>query len=148
MTSAIAPTSQIDDRELPFHARVDWDSFNELAKDVGSAGLRSLEPGTLAHLRVKQDAFVVARETDFQILVGLASDAARLQRMLNTISEGLDIAVERQDNRILDWLRGVAHELTNSLRPAAQRDLAAELMADLDDDEPAPRKRRGLAAAH
>ena len=134
--------------ELPFTARLDWDSFNELAKEVGSAGLRQLQPGTVAHLRVKQDAFVVAREQDFQQLVGLAADAARLHRLLATLAEGIDIAAERQDPRLLAWVRGVADEFRAAVGRPLQRDLAAELIADLDDDgEPAPRVRRAVDVA-
>lgn len=134
--------------ELPFRARVDWDSFNELAKEVGSAGLRDLPPGTLAHLRVKQDAFIIAREAEFQVLVGLAADAARLHRMVLQLTEGVDIAADQQDPRILAWLRGVAEEFRNSLMPQQPRDLAAELLADLEgDSEPAPRSRQPMALA-
>ena len=148
MTTAVhAPANSTT--ELPFNARVEWDSFNELAKEVGSAGLRQLRPGTLAHLRVKQDAFVVMREEDFQQLVGLAVDAARLHRMVATLAEGIDIAAERQDPRLLAWVRGVADELRGTLAQQPQRDLAAELIADIeDDDEPAPRMRRAVAVAH
>ncbi len=135
------------DAQLPFHARVDWTSFSELAKDVGSAGLRDLAPGTLAHLRVKQDAFILAREEDFQQLAGLAADAARLQRMVATLAEGIEIAAQQQDPRLLAWVRGVARELIGAA-PAPRRDFAAELLADIADDEPAPRSSRMTVAAH
>jgi hypothetical protein len=135
-------------REIPFRSRVDWDSFNELAKEVGSAGLRQLEPGTLAHLRVKQDAFVLAREEDFQRLVGLAADATRLQQIVATLVEGIDLAAERQDAKILTWIQGVAQQMAGSISGDDPRqNLITAMDEDAIDADPAPRTGRRLAMA-
>lgn len=104
--------------DLPFRERVDWASFDELAKQVGSAGLRALEPGTLAHLQVKRESFVVAREEDFQRLVGIAVEAARLSQMVRSLVEGIDLAATREDPQLIAWMRDMAHQMTAALEPA------------------------------
>lgn len=147
MTARPAAVTPVEEPSTPFRNRVDWDSFNELAKEVGSAGLRQLEPGTLAHLRVKQDAFILAREDDFQRMAGLAADADRLQRALASLIEGIDLATEREDPKIFAWLRTTARQWAEMLRPRpSQQDLLVGI-DDLEDDEPAPRSRRQLAVA-
>lgn len=140
-------TAQTPESGLPFRARVEWESFDELAKQVGSAGLRRLEPGTIAHLRVKQDAFVVTREEDFQRVVGMASDAARLQHMVETLVSGIEMAAAKEDPKMLSFVSGVARQLAESLQPSPSR---LDLLADWDDvdREPAPRSGRQLATAH
>jgi hypothetical protein len=147
MTAEPAAATIVEDRNIPFRSRVDWDSFNELAKEVGSAGLRQLEPGTLAHLRVKQASFVLAREEDFQQMAGLAADAERLQGMLVSLIDGIDLAAEHEDPKIFAWLRSTARQWAEMLRPrSGQQDLVAGI-DDLEDDEPAPRNRRQPAVA-
>jgi hypothetical protein len=115
-----APTPAVSagEGDFPFRARVDWASFDELAKQVGSAGLRALEPGTLAHLQVKRDVFVVAREEDFQRLVGIAAEAGRLSQLVHSLVEGLDLAATRPDPQLLAWMRDTAHQLIRTLEPA------------------------------
>jgi hypothetical protein len=109
---------------------VDWASFDELAKQVGSAGLRSLEPGTLAHLQVKRDSFVVAREDDFQRLVGMAADADRLLQIVRTLVEGIDLAATREDPELIAWMRDTAHQMIATLELART---SQEIFA-VDDD--------------
>jgi hypothetical protein len=135
------------DTSLPFRTRVDWESFDELAKQVGSAGLRRLEPGTLAHLRVKQDSFVVTREEDFQRVVGLATDAGRLQQMVETLIEGIEMAASKEDPKLLAFVSEVARQLVASLQPSRSR---VDLLEGWDDEgqEQAPRTGRQLAIAH
>jgi len=134
-------------RDLPFRASVEWESFDELAKQVGSAGLRRLEPGTVAHLRVKQDAFVVTREEDFQRVVGLASDAARLQHMVETLVNGIEMAAAKEDPKLLSFISRVARQLAESLQPSPSR---LDLLMGWDDEdrETAPRSAQQLATAH
>ncbi len=128
------PTPAASDRagDFPFRERVDWASFDELAKQVGSAGLRALEPGTLAHLQVKRDSFVVAREADFQRLVGIAAEAARLSQMVRSLVEGIDLAAAREDPQLIAWMRDMAHQMTATLGPART---SVELFA-ADEDAP------------
>jgi hypothetical protein len=132
---------------LPFRTRVEWESFDELAKQVGSAGLRRLEPGTLAHLRVKQDSFVVTRAEDFQRVVGLATDAARLQEMVETLVAGIEIAASKEDPKLLSFVGEVARQLAVSLEPSPSR---VDLLVGWDDEgeEQAPRTSRQLAITH
>jgi hypothetical protein len=143
-TLQTAPTRET---AIPFRARVEWDSFDELAKQVGSAGLRRLETGTLARLRVKQDSFIVAREEDFQRVIGLASDAARLQHMVETLVSGIEIAAAQADPKMLSFVSEVARQLAESLQPSPSR---VDLLAGWDDEdqEQAPRAGRQLAVAH
>lgn len=142
----IANATAVEERALPFKASVAWDSFNELAKEVGSAGLRELEPGTLARLRVKHDSFVLAREEDFQMLVGLAADAARLEQMVKTLVEGIDLANQHADARTLGWIRDVATQIMSTLPgTSVTMDLLAGLDDEDDDEPPRARQRPALA---
>jgi len=127
------PTAAASAQEVgfPFRERVDWASFDELAKQVGSAGLRALEPGTLAHLQVKRDSFVVTREQDFQSLVGIASEAYRLSQIVHTLVEGIDLAATRGDPELVAWMRDTAHQMIATLEPTRT---SPELFA-IDDAE-------------
>jgi hypothetical protein len=135
------------DTSIPFRASVEWDSFDELAKQVGSAGIRRLETGTLARLRVKQDSFIVAREEDFQRVIGLATDSVRLQHMVETLVSGIEMAAAQEDPKLLSFVNEVARQLAESLQPGSSR---IDLLAGWDDDdqEQAPRASRQLAVAH
>lgn len=138
-----APAASAQQRSFPFRERVDWASFDELAKQVGSAGLRALGPGTLAHLQVKRDSFVVAREEDFQRLVGIAAEAARLSQIVRTLVEGIDLAATREDPELVAWMRDTAHQMIATLEPART---SLELFgADEDDSEEAA---EGTRAPH
>jgi hypothetical protein len=132
MTATLpTPTPAASDQGgFPFRDRVDWASFDELAKQVGSAGLRSLEPGTLAHLQVKRDSFVVAREDDFQRMVGIAAEAARLWQIVRTLVEGIDLAATRVDPELIAWMRDTAHQMIATLEQART---SQEIFA-IDDD--------------
>ncbi len=80
--------------------------------------LRALEPGTLAHLQVKRDSFVVAREEDLQRLVGIAVEAVRLSQVVRSLVEGIDLAAAREDPQLIAGMRDVAHQMTATLGPA------------------------------
>ncbi len=61
-----------------------WASFEQF-RMAGPGGPESVASGQVGTLRTKGGVFRLLREEDFQLLVGLASEAKRLQGGLNTM---------------------------------------------------------------
>lgn len=73
-----------------------WQSFEEF-RIAGNAGLERIPLHGVATLSCKAGSFRILRDVDFQGLVGLAADVARLQRGLKIVVQAARVAVKHPD---------------------------------------------------
>ena len=80
----VEPHTEAEIRPAPLRPGPVWASFEQF-RMAGPGGPESVGGGQVGTLRTKGGVFRLLRDEDFQLLVGLASEARRLQGGLTTM---------------------------------------------------------------
>jgi hypothetical protein len=67
-----------------------WNSFEQF-RTSGANALTTITPGTVGTLQTKTGQYRILSETDFQHLVGLATDVDRLQQGLSVVMRAVRV---------------------------------------------------------
>lgn len=110
-----------------------WASFEQF-RMAGPSGPESVGGGQVGTLRTKGGLFRLMRDEDFQFLVGLASEAKRLQGGLTTMAHAAKVIRDHPSSASAVEL--LLHLATEYGAPdARQAGLAPESAPIADDDE-------------
>lgn len=80
-----------------------WRSFDQFRSD-GATSLGSVKDGKVATLYTKTGQYRIIEEQDFQKLLGLASDVARLRGGLRLVMQAVRVVQEHPDSASLEML--------------------------------------------
>ena len=93
-----------------------WNTFEDFRK-LGNSALETIQPRGVATLNGKAGCFRVLRESDFQYLLGLASDVGRLQNGMSFIFKAANVARMHPDKESIDLLIHSFSLVTQSPEP-------------------------------
>lgn len=80
-----------------------WPSFEKF-RNEGAKSLESIKDGTVATLHTKTGQYRIVEEHDFQELLGLARDVARLRGGLSLVMKAVRVVQKHPDNDSLELL--------------------------------------------
>lgn len=80
-----------------------WSSFEKFRTE-GAKSLESIKDGTVATLHTKTGQYRIVEEQDFQELLGLARDVARLRGGLSLVMQAVRVVQEHPDKVSLELL--------------------------------------------
>lgn len=80
-----------------------WSSFEQLRTE-GASSLEPLKNGTVATLHTKTGQYRILEEHDFQKLLGLATDVARLRKGLRMVMQAVRVVQKHRDDDSLNLL--------------------------------------------
>jgi hypothetical protein len=80
-----------------------WPSFEQF-RVAGATALESIQPGTAATLHIKGALYRILREEDFQRLLGVASEAHRLQAGLGLVAQAAKVVAKHKDADSVEML--------------------------------------------
>lgn len=99
---------------LKLSPTVHWNSFEQF-RTSGASTLNSIIPGTVGTLHTKAGQYRILTESDFQQLLGIASDADRLQQGLSIVTRAVRLVQKHpHDTDTLELLIETATLLSNS----------------------------------
>ena len=90
-----------------------WTSFESFRKQ-GPEALGSITPNSVGTLRNKAAVYRILLDSDFQRLVGLATDVCRLQSGLRIVIQAAKVAVKHPDQEHLQLLMSSASMIAGS----------------------------------
>ena len=134
MSSILSETPiESEIREAQLRLGPVWTSFEQF-RVAGPGGPESVGGGQVGTLQTKAGVFRLLRDEDFQVLVGLASEARRLQGGLSTIVHAANVIRDHPSSpsavELLLHLASV-YGAANTSRPTQLSDLAPVV----EDDE-------------
>ena len=110
-----------------------WASFEQF-RTAGPSGPESVAGGQVGTLRTKGGLFRLLRDDDFQLLVGLASEAKRLQGGLTTMVHAAKVIRDHPSSpSAVELLLHLATEY--GVPDASQPGLTPEITPVAEDDE-------------
>lgn len=142
------PATLIDETQTqpnPLRPGPEWTSFEQF-RIAGPGGVEAVNTGQVGTLRTKSSVFRVLREEDFQVLLGLASEVARLKGGLATLIHAARVVRDHPTSpSAVDLLVHLAAQYGSG--PAIQtQPIELETTPSIEDDEviidPAELKRR------
>lgn len=80
-----------------------WSSFEQLRTE-GAKALDPIKNGTVATLHTKTGQYRILEEHDFQNLLGLATDVARLRKGLRLVLQSVRVVQKHRDEDSLNML--------------------------------------------
>lgn len=80
-----------------------WSSFEKFRTE-GARSLESIKDGTVATLHTKTGQYRIVEEHDFQELLGLARDVARLRGGLRLVMQAVRVVQEHPNSATLEML--------------------------------------------
>jgi hypothetical protein len=87
-----------------FQAGPAWKSFENFRKS-GPAGLSPVQGGKVGLLTVKQHQYRIISDSDFQFLLGLATEVSRLQKGLKVVISAAHVVERHSDSESFETLK-------------------------------------------
>lgn len=111
-----------------------WSSFEQLRTE-GASSLEPIKNGTIATLHTKTGQYRILEEHDFQNLLGLATDVARLRKGLRLVLQSVRVVQKHRDEDSLNMLVE-AVTMVGSLPGLPTHEGFEELISEDSDIEP------------
>lgn len=111
-----------------------WSSFEQLRTE-GASSLEPIKNGTVATLHTKTGQYRILEEHDFQKLLGLATDVARLRKGLRMVLQAVRVVQKHRDDDSLNLLVE-AVTMVGSLPELPTREGFEALLPEKMDIEP------------
>lgn len=144
MSAALVDRPLEISQPAPLKPGPEWSSFEQF-RIAGPNGMEAVNTGEVGTLRTKSSVFRLLRDEDFQALIGLASEAARLKGGLETMIHAAMVVKDHPESpSAVGLLLHLAAQFgMGSARPSTVRE---ELSPAPEDDDvitdPAELKRR------
>ena len=90
-----------------------WTSFEQF-RTSGVSALESIKPSQVATLSGKSGVYRILRDTDFQRLVGLASDVHRIKGGITVVMQAAKVFAKHKDQESVELLIKSVSMLTES----------------------------------
>ena len=132
-STLIEQQAESDTRPSQLRPGPEWASFEQF-RTAGPSGPESVGCGQVGTLRTKSGLFRLLRDEDFQLLIGLASEAKRLQGGLTTMVHAAKVIRDHPSSpSAVELLLHLAAEY--GAADLNQRSLAPEVPPSAEDDE-------------
>jgi hypothetical protein len=132
-TTLVEQQAEPEIRPSPLRPGPVWASFEQF-RMAGPSGPEAVGGGQVGTLRTKGGLFRLLRDEDFQLLVGLASEAKRLQGGLTTMVHAAKVIRDHPSSpSAVELLLHLAAEYGTG--DANQRSLTPEVAPIAEDDE-------------
>jgi hypothetical protein len=118
---------------LQFKTAAHWQSFDKF-KLEGAGALEQVGAGSIASLNTKTGQYRIISETDFQHLLGLASEVQRIKGGLNAIIASATVAQKHRDADSLEALMQVVIAVGDLPRLPSSSVVSQVELPNLDPD--------------